>query len=150
MEVGMKVLFTHPYFWPAVRLGAEREIHDAAVRLRAAGEDVRLLTSHERSRDRKAKVDGIPVTYTRSWVTDKQREQGWDDTNAFYGAVHKHVADSDAKLIHSFHYADAAAAVISRKPGVPVILKMTGTIVPERIRERRPLDARLVQTALER
>ncbi|MGH9275602.1 MAG: hypothetical protein ACRDZU_13225, partial [Acidimicrobiales bacterium] len=41
----IRVLFTHPHFWPHVRRGAEREIHDLGTRVAASGVDVRLLTS---------------------------------------------------------------------------------------------------------
>lgn len=44
----MKVALCHPTYWPEVRRGAERLVHDLAAGLVAAGDDVRVVTTAPR------------------------------------------------------------------------------------------------------
>ena len=61
----MDVLLTHPSYWPYVRRGAEREVHDLGARLADRGHRVRLLTSMPEGLTRRTVDDGIDVRYVR-------------------------------------------------------------------------------------
>lgn len=144
----MKVLFTHPFFLPFVARGAEVEIRDAGVRLIEAGQDVELLTTRPKRITQRAHNEFLPTTYVHAPLSRAKAAQGWDEASIFHDVVAAQVHDVDADLIHCWHYADAAAAA-ARRPGVPMILKLTGTVLPERIKARRPLQAGLLMRALQ-
>lgn len=60
----MHIALLHPTFWPEVRRGSERLIHDLGVSLGEAGHDVTLLTSHDGSTC-STDEDGIRVVRMR-------------------------------------------------------------------------------------
>jgi phosphatidylinositol alpha-mannosyltransferase len=60
----MRVALLHPTYWPDVRRGAERLMHDLAGWLVAAGHDVTILTTH-RARTTTAREDGVRVVRAR-------------------------------------------------------------------------------------
>jgi phosphatidylinositol alpha-mannosyltransferase len=60
----MRVALLHPTYWPEVRRGAERLVHDLARWLAGAGHDVTVLTTH-RSASTTAQEDGFRVV--RTW-----------------------------------------------------------------------------------
>ena len=144
----MKVLFTHPYFWPYVRRGAERELHDAGVRLVRSGHEVRLLTSTPTGVHQQADIDGLKVRYVRTPLSPVGRHKGWDETSAFARPAFAALQLVKPDLVHAWHYPDGAAAVRASRGRFPVVLKLTGTVIPERIL-RRPVDGLLIKRAVE-
>jgi phosphatidylinositol alpha-mannosyltransferase len=60
----MRVALLHPTYWPEVRRGAERLVHDLAAWLARAGHDVTILTTHRASTST-AHEDGVRVV--RAW-----------------------------------------------------------------------------------
>jgi len=60
----MRIALLHPTYWPEVRRGAERLVHDLAGWLAKAGHDVTILTTH-RARTSTADEDGVRVV--RMW-----------------------------------------------------------------------------------
>lgn len=147
----MKVLLTHPFFWPHVRRGAEREVHDLGVRLRAAGDDARLMTGAPDGVLRRGAVDGLPVTWVRTPVPRVLERRGWTAPTVFGGVAAVGAALSRADLVHAFLYADAAGVALADRllrRRRPLVLKLTGTVLPERMRELR-VDRELFRRALE-
>lgn len=60
----LSVALLNPFFWPEVRRGSERLVHDLAVDLLSLGVTPRLITSH-RGRPSRSVEDGFPVV--RNW-----------------------------------------------------------------------------------
>src|SRR5215208_5731199 len=60
----MRVALLHPTYWPEVRRGAERLVHDLAAWLAGAGHDVTVLTTH-RGPSEAADEDGFRVVRLR-------------------------------------------------------------------------------------
>ncbi|HWC35191.1 MAG TPA: glycosyltransferase family 4 protein [Mycobacteriales bacterium] len=146
-RAGIRILFTHPYFWPHVTRGAEREIHDLATRLVERGHQVTLLTSQPSGLTRRATIDGINVRYVR--VPHRPRARpgyGLDETAMFALPALATSLLHRADVVHCWHYADAAA-VIGR--GRPTFLKVTGSVTPEWM-QRSPMHDRLLRRALAR
>ncbi|HVT66047.1 MAG TPA: glycosyltransferase family 4 protein [Mycobacteriales bacterium] len=144
---GIHILFTHPYFWPHVKRGAEREIHDLGSRLVARGHDVTLLTSQPHGLFARADVDGIKVRYVRVPHRRSARPgYGYDETAMFAVPAFAASLLSRADVVHCWHYADAAA-VVGR--GRPTFLKLTGSVTPEWML-RSPGHDRLLRRALGR
>jgi glycosyltransferase involved in cell wall biosynthesis len=139
-SAAIRVLLTHPYGWPHVRRGAEREVHELAGRLVAEGHDARVLTGRPAGAARRGVVEGAPVRYVRTLRRSSWPEPGPGFSAAALGASLLTRPD----VVHCLHYADAAGAARGR---APVVLKLTGSVLPSRV---AGLDARLLRSALER
>ena len=139
----MNLLFTHPFYWPHVRRGAEREVHDLAAQLSARGHRMRILTGTPTGLTQRRAIDGIPVRYVR---LPRDRE-----LVAFAAPAALATLGSRADTVVSFLYGDAAGAVEASRfrRRQRVVLKLTGTVRPERIAEK-PYHDRLLRRALER
>ncbi len=134
----MRVLLTSPYGWPHVRRGAERELHELASRLRRAGEDARVLTGSPQRLTRTGEVLAVPVRWVRT-----PRRASWPEPGPGF-ALAAAVGALRADVVHCLHYADAYGATRTRRP---VVLKLTGTVLPERI---SGWDERLFRGAIAR
>lgn len=60
----MRIALLHPTYWPEVRRGSERLIHDLGVELVRRGHQVSVLTTH-RGRSRSAIEDGLRIERAR-------------------------------------------------------------------------------------
>lgn len=132
-----------------MRRGAEREIHDLGTRVAAGGDRVRLLTSTPSGLTQRDRVGGMDVRYVRLPTSPSLARRGLSDVAAFAGASLPFIAASRADLVHAWHYGDGWAAVQAKRirRSRPVVLKLTGTVVPERMEHVR-LDRRLFQEAI--
>ena len=144
----IRVLFTHPHFWPEVRRGAEREIHDTGVRIAARGHQVHLVTSTPRGVTRAGRFGGMSVRYLRLPLPGTLARRGVSDVAAFAAASLPAIVASRADLVHAWHYGDAWAAVRAKRVRQrPVVLKLTGTVEPDRLAHVR-IDRRLFREAI--
>jgi glycosyltransferase involved in cell wall biosynthesis len=145
--VTIRILFTHPFFWPHVVRGAEREIHDLGARLVARGHEVTLLTTQPSGLTSQATRSGIRVRYVRvPHARGHAAGDGLDQTATFAALAFAGSLVSRADLVHCWHYADAAA--VARR-GRPAVTKITGSVTPE-LMHRSPLHERLFVRALAR
>lgn len=148
----MRLLLTHPYFWPHVRRGAEREIHDLGTGLVARGHQVRLLTGQPHGVTRRADIDGLRVRYVRTPVPGPLARRGVSTPAAFGAVAAAGAALSRSDAVLSFLYADAYGATLAgrlpHRRGVPVVAKLTGTVLPERI-THEPVERALFRRALD-
>lgn len=120
--------------------GAERELHELAGRLVDAGHKARVLTGAPHGLIHRAVINGAPVHYVRS-----PRRAGWPEPGpGIAAAAFAETLRTRPDVVHSLHYADAAGAARARRP---VILKLTGTVLPDRM---EGIDERLLRSALER
>ncbi len=147
-EAGIRVLFTHPWFWPHVRRGAEREIHDLGTGLAARGHAVRLVTTTPTGVTRHERVDGVDVRYVRTPVPRPLARRGLTTETAFAGVAAAAALASRADVVHAFLYGDGYGAGQARRlRDRPLVLKLTGTVLPERI-AALPIDDRMFRSAL--
>lgn len=146
---------THPYFWPYVCRGAEREIHDLGARLAGRGHRVGLWTGRPTGLTARRDVDGIDVRYVRTPLPAVVARRGVTREIAFGAVAAAGAAFSAADVVLSFLYADAYGASLARRlpgrRGRPLVLKLTGSVSRawldqqgerlERALLRRALDA---------
>jgi glycosyltransferase involved in cell wall biosynthesis len=88
----------------------------------------------------------MPVRYVRL----PQARRGLSDVAAFTGiALPAVVAARGIDLVHTWHYGDGWAAVQAKRvhPRRPVVLKLTGTVVPDRMEHVR-IDRKLFREAI--
>lgn len=143
----MHVLASHPFFWPHVARGAEREVHDLGTRLVRRGHRVDLVTGQPTGLTSHASYDGMRVRYVRTPLPGPLARRGLQREGAFGAVVAAAALLSRADVTTCFHYADAAAAKATR-PRRPVVLKLTGTVPRDRV-EALPVERRLLGRALD-
>ena len=143
----IRVLLTHPFFWPHVTRGAEREVHGVGSRLAARGHRVALVTGRPTGLYSRADVDGIDVHYLRTPLPGALTRRGWGREGAFAVPAGLGAALSRADVVLSYYYADVvgAAAVRRRRP---VVLKLTGAVPRDRVADNR-VEHRLLARALD-
>jgi glycosyltransferase involved in cell wall biosynthesis len=114
------------------------------------GHQVRLLTSTPEGLTRRATVDGMPVRYVRLPQAAPLARRGLSDVAAFTGVALPAVLGArGVDLVHAWHYGDGWAAVQAKRvhPRRPVVLKLTGTVVPDRMEHVR-IDRKLFREAI--
>jgi glycosyltransferase involved in cell wall biosynthesis len=126
-EVAIHVLLTHPYFWPHVRRGAEREVHDVGARLAERGHRVDLVTGQPSGLTSRAQVDGVGVRYVRTPLPGGLARRGVTRETAFGAVAGVAAAASRADVVVSYLYADALGASLTH-PRRPLVLKLTGAV----------------------
>ncbi|MEA2481190.1 MAG: phosphatidyl-myo-inositol alpha-mannosyltransferase, partial [Thermoleophilaceae bacterium] len=116
----------HPTYWPEVRRGSERYIHDLASGLTAAGHAPELLTSHP-GPHRRGTVDGLSVVYHRRQPDGWLRRRRFDDFWSHVPLAYRSLSRGDYELAHAFYPTDAlAAAHWSRRTGRPSLFSVMG------------------------
>ena len=132
----MRIALLHPTYWPEVRRGSERLVHDLGTELAARGHEVTVLTTHE-ARPETASEDGMRVV--RRWRPPFLRPLRWyEDHIANAPTTIWSLRRGGYDLAHAFHPADAWAAVQARRfGGPPVIFSFHGIPVRQYLVERR-------------
>ena len=143
----LRIAFLTPSYWPEVRRGTERFVHDLAVGLLQRGHRPRVITSHPAA-PRRGVEEGLPIV--RHWRPPAARL----DRRLFERHL-THVPFSYASLrlgrddlAHALYPTDAlAAARWSERTGRPAILSFMG--IPERRelvrrRHRLPITERAI------
>lgn len=127
---GLDVALLTPTFWPEVRRGAERFVHELATGLRAEGHSPRVLTSHPGPPSRREE-DGVEIV--RHWRPPDRRllRRQYEDHLTHLPFSYFELVRNGADVAHAVQSADALAAVRwSRGTGRPAILSYMG--VPTR------------------
>jgi glycosyltransferase involved in cell wall biosynthesis len=132
----MRIALLHPTYWPEVRRGSERLIHDLATTLAGRGHEVALLTTHP-GPSTTHREDGFEVVRSRripqppmlglheDWLGNVP-EVGWRLARGRYD------------LAHAFHLAPAWAAIKARRyGGPPLVFSFHGTPFRHHLVERR-------------
>jgi len=141
----MRIALLHPTYWPEVRRGSERLIHDLGTMLAERGHEVTLLTSHPGPRA-VAVEDGLRVV--RSRRLPQPPTLGLHER--FLGNAHNVVRElirGRFDLAHAFYPTDAWAAVKSRRVGAPpVVFSLHGIPIRRYLVNRRYRLEMLQQT----
>ncbi len=143
----MRIALSHPTYWPEVRRGSERVVHDLAAGLAARGHQVTILTSH-RARAKASIEDGVEVI--RAW-----RPPGAPPLRHYEDFVHN-APNVFARLarpgrfdvVQAFSPSDAWAAGKARGRGGPALIYTHhGTPTREYLVARR-YRLEMIRTAL--
>jgi phosphatidyl-myo-inositol alpha-mannosyltransferase len=125
----MRIALLQPCYWPEVRRGTERIVHDLGSLLADRGHDVTLITSHPAART-VAVEDGIRVIRTRR--PPRPGPLRWyEDHIESAPAMAWHLLRGGYDLAHAFVPSYAWTAVKARRlGGPPVVFSFHG--IPER------------------
>lgn len=116
----MRIALLQPTFWPEVRRGSERLVHDLGVSLAARGHDVTLLTSHRR-RPSVEHESGVRVV--RRWRPPEVAPLSWYEHHvANIPAVVWGLWGGGYDVAHAFFPSDGWAALQARRIGGPPVL----------------------------
>lgn len=122
----MRIALLHPTYWPEVRRGGERLVHDFAAWLVEAGHEPTILSTHRASATEQLE-DGVRVR--RAWRPPDRlmRRRAYED---FLGVVPVQIRDvlrGDFDVAHAFFPVSAWAAVKAYElGGPPVVSTLTG------------------------
>ena len=142
----MRIALLHPTYWPEVRRGSERLIHDLAVSLAELGDEPVIVTSHAGPTNRSIE-DGVEVIRARRLPEPRRLR--------FYEHHLEHVPNVLWRLVrgrfdvaHAFYPSDAWAAVEARRlGGPPVIFSFHGVPAREHLVARRGRIAMIKRAA---
>lgn len=121
-----RVGLLHPCYWPEVKRGSERYIHDLAHALIQRGHQPHVLTAHP-ARPVKSVDDTVPVT--RNWRPPDGwlRRRGFDDYWTHVGFQYWALRQGQFDVAHAFYPTDALAATVwGARSGHPVVFSMMG------------------------
>ncbi|HEY8467030.1 MAG TPA: glycosyltransferase family 4 protein [Solirubrobacterales bacterium] len=139
----MRIALVHPTYWPEVRRGSERVIHDLGVALAERGHDVTVLTTHD-GPSSLAIEDGMRVLRARRPPQPPglaAYEYHLTSAPAAYWRLRRGAFD----VAHCFFPTDAWAALRARERGGPPVVA-TNHGVPTReylVARRYRLDMQL-------
>jgi phosphatidylinositol alpha-mannosyltransferase len=131
---GTTIALVHPTYWPEVRRGSERVIHDLAHYLAERGFAPSILTAH-RARPQATEEDGVRVL--RGWRLPRRLQPpGFEPHTTHAPLALLSLLRGRFDLAHAFHLPDAyAAAAWSRLARRPLVVSLMG------LPDRRALSA---------
>ena len=136
----MRIALLTPTYWPEVRRGTERLVHDLATTLAGRGHAVTIVTSH-RGRPNARREDRVWVS--RAWRPRERAPLSWYEHHAATApATAARLLRGCFDIAHAFFVVDAVAAVEARRfGGPPVVASLHG--IPTRswlVRRRYRLE----------
>jgi len=133
-ERGLRIALLHPSYWPEVRRGSERFIHDLGVRLAARGELPRLITSQPGQRSESIE-EGMEVLRLHRPRGRRLQLGLRDQFLTHLPAALRALRATDPDVVHALYPVDgAAAAGWSRRHHRPLVFSLMGMPRPESLR----------------
>lgn len=119
----MRIALLHPTYWPEVRRGSERLVHDLAVRLSGRGHDVSILTSHL-GKGTSVIEDGVTVDRARRLPAKGPLR--WYELHVTAALpAYSRLIRGRFDLAHAFFCVDAWAAIEAERFGGPPVVATT-------------------------
>ncbi len=126
----MNVALLNAWFWPEVRRGSERVVHDLAVDLVALGHRPVLLTSHPGATTRTTE-DGFEIVRSRRLPDKPLRMRNIQDALTHLPLSFLELRRGDFDVAHAFYPSDGLAAVEwARRADRPSVFSLMG--IPQR------------------
>jgi glycosyltransferase involved in cell wall biosynthesis len=127
----VNVALLNAWFWPEVRRGSERLVHDLAVDLLALGHRPRLLTSHPSRRRTSTVEDGFEVVRSPRPPERLLALRNFQNGISHLPLSYRELRRGDDDVAHAFYPTDAVAAVRwGERSGRPVVFSYMG--IPRR------------------
>jgi glycosyltransferase involved in cell wall biosynthesis len=124
----VRVALLHPTYWPEVRRGSERFVHDVGGALAARRHRVRLITSHA-GPPRRSLEDGLDVHRVWRPPDGQLRRRGHQARLTHVPFSYAALARGDDDVAHALYPTDGLAAVRwSSRTGRPAVLSIMGLV----------------------
>ncbi|MDQ3571554.1 MAG: glycosyltransferase family 4 protein [Actinomycetota bacterium] len=132
----MRIALFQPSYWPEVRRGSERLVHDLGTTLAARGHEVTLLTSHDAASVESVE-DGIRIIRTRRLPQLRPLRRYEDHVSSIPLALSRLLRGS-YDVVNATHLSYGWAAVKARRfGGPPVVFSVHGIPIRRYLVERR-------------
>jgi glycosyltransferase involved in cell wall biosynthesis len=132
----LRIALMHPCYWPEVRRGSERFIHDLGAGLAARGDRPRLITSHSGPRT-EAVEDGLDVVRLRRPRGRRLQLGVRDQYVTHFPAARRALRATDPDVAHALYPVDALAARRwARRTGRPLVFSLMGMPRPAALDRR--------------
>lgn len=136
-DAPLRIALLNPCYWPEVRRGAERILHELADGLLARGQRPALITSHP-GLPRRAVEDGLPVMRVPRPPQGLLVRLGYESYMTHVPLSYLALRAGTYELAHAMYPTDALAAVRwRRRTGRPAILTYMGIPSREWLRSSR-------------
>lgn len=147
----MRIVLTHPYCWPYVRRGTERNVEVWYSYLLSRGYDARLLSTYFPGTQARPH-DSNKTLKAPLWFPSMGRLR-LQPMHTFFFSVYNCLPALEPDIVHSFHFYDALAATLVRKRRKPmrVLMQMNGVPIPGvSCRRWLPPEYKLIRAAMRR
>ena len=146
----MKVVLTHPFCWPYVRRGSERNMDIVARYLAGRGHEVVTVSSHPQ-KYAVENYEGGTRLLSRPWRVPAMGMLHVEETHTFFLPALQRLRALAPDVVHSFFFMDALAATCARRSRrYPIVFQMNGIALPGISCRRFPPEAWLWRKALRR
>lgn len=145
----MKLVLTHPYVWPYVRRGSERNLDNTARYLVSRGHDVTVLSSKPGAAATDLHGGAKRILLRQAWVPAALRTRVQPVHTFFFGCLRK-LMGLDADVVHSVFYADGYAACLAKRVRrFRTVLQINFVPLPWAFARRLPPELYVLRKALE-
>lgn len=144
----MRVALLQPTYWPEVRRGSERLVHDLGVSLVARGHDVTVITSHRRRRSVTVE-DGLRVVRLRR-PPERSPLDWYEHHVATVPGTLVELQRGRYDVVHAFFAPQAWAGVRWRDRGGPPVVFSIHGILNRRYLVKRRYRLELIEGAIAR
>jgi glycosyltransferase involved in cell wall biosynthesis len=146
---GVRIVLTHPFCWPYVRRGSERQLDALSRYLTSRGHEVfTVSTCPERPGHSEQTEAGVRILHPgvdRPWLT---RCRLHASHMFFFGAL-RSMLRLRPDVVHSLFYVDSAAAnLLKRVRRQRTVLQLNGAPVPGAFHQRFPPERWLLRRAI--
>jgi len=146
----MKIVLTHPFCWPYVRRGSERNLDNVARYLVSRGHDVITVSSHPHRGITEVNAAGKRVL-NRPYRLPAMEYLHVEETHTFFFLALRKLWFLNPDVVHSFFFTDALAASCARRHRkYRTIFQMNGIALPGISCRRFPPEAWIWKKALGR
>lgn len=146
----MKILLTHPYCWPYVRRGTERNIENLFNYLAGTGRHSVTLLSTKPSQGEMLANGGGSRRLREAWAAPRIGLGRIQPEHLFGVSAYWDMRSTEADAVHSFFYTDGlAASSLKRRKGWRTVLQLNGIAVPGVSCRRIPPEAWLLRRAID-
>ena len=147
----MKIVLTHPFCWPYVRRGSERNLDNVARYLVARGHEVTTISSHPKQGVTETTTSGKRILNRPYRFPVMERVHIQETHTFFFPAFRQLFRPLDPDLVHSFFFTDALAAACARRQrNYRIVFQMNGIALPGISCRRFPPEAWMWRQALGR
>ncbi len=146
----MRVILTHPYCWPHVRRGTERNMEIVASYLASRGHDVTLVSTAPGQNAEERAGGTLRILRRPLWAAPLSLLRVGTEHSFFFTSL-RALRNMQADAVHSFYYSDALAAdSVRRGKGWRTVLQLNGIAIPGISCRRFPPEAWMMRRAIER
>ena len=146
----MKIVLTHPFCWPYVRRGSERNLDNVARYLVSRGHEVITVSSHPNHGMTEITLSGKRILNRPYWFPVMERVH-IQETHTFFFPAYRRLSSLDPDVVHSFFFTDALAAACARRHRkFRIVFQMNGIALPGISCRRFPPEAWMWRQALGR